>query len=316
MFIPAVMLYLWLSFGFLLDDLIKDRVNGAQMIEQLSPTNATLAKRLLRDSRSVDGWIVTFVDPPRPRGTTGPYYGVYSGINHNAEAGTALFLLSLLGTWVAAAHAATLATVAVGARRYVRTSKMNSVAPYYLMPLIPFAFFAISHYQFAYGGPNRNSAQVFIAVVAVVLYLALIWLSVTVDRIRAPSTLACLKRRRKMRIAKHSLEAAEAKSTELRVALIGDSLSTDFYVARWYNIAYRLWVKWRCNWFNGDITETPPIQSVLTRIGARTAVTAYKRASATGSVAQPRRRRFVDWNASPAPIAQRGVHDARRCYIP
>jgi lysophospholipase L1-like esterase len=295
MFIPAVMLYLWLSFGFLLDDLIKDRINGAQMIEQLSPGNATLAKRLLRDSRFVDGWIVTFVDPPKPRGTTGPYYGAYSGINHNAEAGTALFLLSLLGTWVAAAHAATLAIVAVGARRYLRTSRINSVAPYYLLPLIPFAFFAVSHYQFAYGGPNRNSAQVFIAVVAVALYLALLWLSVTVDRIRAPSTLACLKRRRKMRIRQISLETGEAKGPELRVALIGDSLSTDFHLGRWYGIAYRLWFTSRCNWFNGDTTRTPPIQGVLTRIGARTAVAAYNRASATASVTQPRRRTFVDW---------------------
>jgi hypothetical protein len=295
MFIPAVMLYLWLSFGFLLDDLIKDRINGAQMIEQLTPSNATLAKRMLRDSRFIDGWIVTFVDPPRPPGRVGPYYGAYSGINHNAEAGTAVFLLSLLGTWVAAAHAATLATVSVGARRYLRTARLNPIAPYYLLPLIPFAFFVVSHYQFAYGGPNRNYVQPLIAAVAVVLYLAMLWLSVTVDRLRAPSTLACLKRRRTMRISKCSQETGEVMSTELRVVLIGDSLSTNFHIARWHKIAYHLWFTSRCNWFDGDPSGTPPIQGVVTRIGARTAVTAYNQASATASVEQPRRRTFVDW---------------------
>ena len=291
--IPAVMLYLWLSFGFLLDDLIKDRISGAEMIDQLAPDNAELAKGLLRDSRFVDGWILTFVDPPRPPTASGAYYGIYSGIDHNAQAGTALFLLCLLGTWMAAAHAATLATVAVGARRYLRTSKLNLVTPYYLLPLIPFAFFTISHYQFAYSGHNRNNLQPIIAIVAVVFYMALIWLSVVVDRARAPSTLLSLKRHRKTQTGNG---LAGGKSVALRLVLLGDSLSTEFHVAGWHEIAYRLWFSWRRNWFNGDAAGAPPIDGVLDRVSKKGAeITAYNRASATGSVALPKGRTLMDW---------------------
>jgi hypothetical protein len=289
------MLHLWIAFGFLLDDLIKDRVRGALMLQTLSASNSVLAKSLLRDSWLVDGWVATFVDPRLSPSSVSPF-GEFTGIDLRTSASTMLILVSILGTWVAAAHASMLATVAVGARRYLYKSPAGSprVWPYYVLPLVPYFFLVASHLKFAYGGSNRNSLQPIVAALAVIFFALLVWLSLIIDSRKSPSTLRCTKRHREVRVRGDGLSDA-GREGRVRIALIGDSLSTDFHVAHWHDIAYRLWFSWRANWFNGDRKETPVIEGVVDKVANRTALTARNCATATAKVAWPRRRTLVDW---------------------
>src|SRR6266849_2708795 len=91
-FVPALLIYLWLGFGFTLGDLIWGRIRGLELITALHRPTMQYQKALFRDAGFIDGWFLTFVDKSGN--------GEYSGIKLSF-ATTAGFLVLVLGTLVA-----------------------------------------------------------------------------------------------------------------------------------------------------------------------------------------------------------------------
>jgi lysophospholipase L1-like esterase len=287
---PLTMMYLWLQFGFVFDDVIEGRIRATQMIDILSPSNRLAGQSLLHDSRFSDGWTVLFVDSP-----SSEEFGNYSGISRNSQGGTAIFLVLILGAVVAAAHGSVLALLAIGARRYHRPDSAR-LALYYGAPFAPFIVFVLSHYQFAYGGGNRNSIQFFIAGLTVAIMSFFLWLATRVDAKVDRSTILCLRRARSIGfgpatptlIGKH----ASSKST-LRVGLIGDSLSTAFHVDRRWRMLLGLWANPPGSWFVA--AEGSSFFGIVNRIAELCHVSATSFASPTAKVSRYGPRSVVDW---------------------
>jgi hypothetical protein len=111
-FVPVLLIYLWLNFGFTLHELIWGRIRGIELINALNRPIVEYQKAIFHDAGIIDGWFLAFVDTPSKH---------YSGINQTFSPMTGVFLLLMLGTFVSAAHASTLAIVSFGYRRYLRT---------------------------------------------------------------------------------------------------------------------------------------------------------------------------------------------------
>lgn len=294
-FIPAVLVYLWLGVGFTVHELIWSRMRAVEMI------NATHAltpeyKKLFRDGGWIDGWLLSFVD--RRPDIANLNEGYYSGINLQFQRWNTGFLLIVLGTLISAAHASALALVSIGCRRYLSKRQKPLLFWYYVLPLVPLAFLIWSHVQFALGGSNRNIFQIYVSVASIPLFAFLLWLSAKIDRTSDIESLQCLRRARELRL-RGSLDPLRHKPksaarTERTVALIGDSLSTAFFVGSLPPMLLRMWRGWRTNWFLSLRIEKGTDQSVLARLAAFGTITGTQHASVSASVDSGRRRNFFD----------------------
>lgn len=244
---PAILGYLWLSFGFTLDDLIETRVTGVHLIDRadgawlgpLAPDSfAGLAKSLYRDSGFIDGWFIQYIDGPGRD---------FSGIAHNFTSTTGIFLMVVLGSLVSASHASMLSVCIVGARRYLSRLVHRWTYVYYGLLLVPLAILVPSHWVFAFGGENRNWIQIYIGLATPVFTGMMVWLSLVFDGKNADGLL-CLMRQCSVRPdAASDLDAGSRP----RVVLIGDSLSTLFSVGSLPAMLPRMWGAWRHSWFHG-----------------------------------------------------------------
>jgi lysophospholipase L1-like esterase len=281
LFVPLVILYLWLDFGFLLHGLIYSRIQGIKILETLSPSTVNLGKLLFRDSGFMDGWFLSFVDPS-PTGI-----GAYSGIDHNFGKPTAAFLVIVFGTLISAAHACLIAIAFIGCRRYLRQPSSQFLSLYYVLPLLPIVFLIFSHIQFAYGGSNRNYIQLYIAFMTIPLVAILLWRSVIADREADPGSVHCLRRQRRLvspDSPDRTTQYVDSLEVSSSVSLIGDSLSTAFYVGSFPGMLSRTWRAWKGTWFVGVADGRSETRSVFERLYEVTPMSAVLHATPRAKV--------------------------------
>ncbi len=293
--VPAVLIYLWIGFGFTLGDLIWGRIHGYELITALHRPTTQYQKELFEDAGFIDGWFRTFVDKNKSGN------GDYTGIQLSFGA-IAAFMVLLLGNTVAMAHASALAILPIGCRRYLRTASNRWLYWYYLLPLVPLAVFLSSHLEFAYGGENRNWIQLYIAIMTFPLMAGLMWLSTIIDARFHPESVHCLRRQRHQVYpdasgALSSLEqmSGDRNETTLRtVSLIGDSLSTGFHLASPPSILIRLWTAWKKSWFLDGPTQDQAGLGIGARLNALGPIKAVSHASVTAGVDGGNRRTMLD----------------------
>ena len=182
---PLLLLYLWLAFGFTLHALLVGRIRGLANIADLGHETAPLERALFRDAGFIDGWFLAFVDPGD---------GTLAATDPTFRVGTATFLILVFGSLVSAGQACLLALLSIGARRYIGRKGRERLW-FYHAPLPPLLLLWLSHVQFAYGGPNYNWFQIYIAAAAPVMLGFLLWMSAAVDKSVSPTDLVCLQRR-------------------------------------------------------------------------------------------------------------------------
>jgi hypothetical protein len=144
-------------------------------------------RELLRDASWIDAWYVSFIDTEQLN---------VSGIDRTYAFYIKIIMIIVLGTQTAAAHASTLAIVSIGGRRYFTTRHKRRLVWYYVLPLGPLIFLGVAHFLFAYGGPHRNTYQLYVVAVSVALMAFLLWLSAKIDSTSYPETLQCLRHMR------------------------------------------------------------------------------------------------------------------------
>jgi len=287
--LPLATLFVWLEFGFLLDDLIEGRIRLVAMMKSFGTAHSIHAQSLLHDAGFIDGWTMTFID--KEDAETG--HGTYSGIDLKSNRGTAFFLVSVLGTWVALSHASVLAMTAIGIRRYLNAEIRMLRRMYYCLPMLPLLIFILSHWQFAYGGNNPNWMQVYVAFAAIPALAYLLWLSVKVDQSAERTSLRCLLRRNDVKLAGENLgiDGLGESHSHLRVVLLGDSLSTGFYVGSYPGMLYRMLFQWQGSWFVGNQS----ICGVTNRLAEISPIVVSSYACATAKIKGAKRRSLADW---------------------
>lgn len=309
LFVPAFMLYLWCMFGFLLHDLISARIRGVELIKALQLPTLEYQKAMFRDAGFLDGWFVAFIDQVDMVGKKIAGKD-YSGISHTFAVSSGGFLLVGLGTLVSAAHASIIAITSIGCRRYLRPRSTRWLFWYYALPFGLAMFLLVSHVQFAYGGPNRNWLQVYIALATIPLAAFLMWLSMVVDRVAAPESVSCLRRqhqfvypRSSTRVARSSRVRFVRNEGERTISLIGDSLSTSFHVSSPLAMVWRIRRSWKINWFLSLPFDNGIVPSVLERLSSVGSVTGVHHASVSAKVDDGARRSVANqlldtWNFS------------------
>ncbi|MFZ0820030.1 MAG: hypothetical protein WAM91_08160 [Candidatus Acidiferrales bacterium] len=187
LFVAALLLYSWFSFGFVFNDLLWGRFQGVELIRTLHSGPATYEDGMFRDAAFVDGWFKTFVDSGQI---------TFSGIDPSFRRATAGFLVIILGTIVSAGHASILAIVSVGWRRYWGTSRRRKLIGYCGLPFVISVLLIMSHLEFSYGGRHRNWIEWYVAVATVLIMMLFLRWSYTVDNRLFPESVGCLKRER------------------------------------------------------------------------------------------------------------------------
>ncbi|MBH5396396.1 hypothetical protein HZZ13_01010 [Bradyrhizobium sp. CNPSo 4010] len=222
-FIPILLLYLFMAYGNISHRLIASRMLGVQLACALSlaPQDAAAPKalrldeaaakcgtgnprrELLRDAGWIDAWYISFIDTEQN----------ISGIDRTYAAYIKTVMIIVLGTQIAAAHASTLAIVSIGCRRYFTTRYKRRLIWYYVLPLAPLISLGVANFLFAYGGPHRNTYQLYVVAVSITLMAFLLWLSVKIDSTSHPETLRCLRLRRQQALPKVDQATAVTAST-------------------------------------------------------------------------------------------------------
>ncbi len=287
LFVPLLLIYFWLKFGFLLDNLIEGRVEAIELVKKvkLSSENLEAIKTLFSDAGFIDGWMISFID-----GSSGDY----SGISNNSKGSTRFFLIATMGLFVSTGHACILAITIIGFRRYTNLKYKNWLTGYYLVPLLPLSLLLASHLQFVYGGINDPSIQIFTSVSVWPILFFLQWISVRIDEKQNPSSINYLRRKRMM-INFGPVLNLNGKQNELRsIALIGDSLSTSFQVNSTFKMLVSIWRDWSNSWFINGLTSKFNIKSVFERLGKYSHFVAYQHACATAKIDRNIKRNFKD----------------------
>jgi hypothetical protein len=292
-FVPVLLIYLWLSFGFILHELIWGRIRGIELIKALN--NIPLVeyqKGIFHDAGFIDGWFLKFVDTSSSN---------YSGINKIFSPVTGVFLLFVLGTFISTAHASTLAIVSFGCRRYLHTRSHRWLYWYYLLPLVPLFFLLSSHVLFAYGGDNRNWIHLYVAVVTIPLLLLLRWLAAVVDKTVYPDSVHCLRRHHLLTYFPSIERPTSWRGPEPKgevvgrtISLIGDSLSTAFHISSPPTMLVRMWGEWKRNWFLNLPREQKVHLSVVERLSSFGTITGVHHASSSAMVDNGHRRSILD----------------------
>jgi len=290
LFTPIVMIYLWLNFGFLLDSLIHTRLWAIEVLKADSSLATHYGKLLFQDSGFVDGWFLSFVD------SAGINPGDYSGIDHNSHTSTAILMLLVFGTLLSALHACMIAIVFIGCRRYLRDLSSRFLPIYYGPPLVLLVILVVSHFQFAYGGSNRNYMQLYIPAVTIIWLAILLWVSVLIDTKVDPASVECLRRQRRLVNPGPPRMGHQHRNspTVPTMALIADSLSTGFYVGSVPEMLPRMWRAWKGTWFVSEQGNQVEICSIFERLSKVTPISAIVHASARATVDAGGSRTLVD----------------------
>lgn len=171
--IPVVLLYLWLEFGFVLDDLIKWRAEAWTRLSEMGETNRASG---FNDGGYIDGWFMSF----RP---------LQHSIQTTFLLGSVFFFCLMYCPLLAANHACALILLFIGARRSLSNipdpSLLHKVTVR-IFPWLALSVLIMSHLQFRYGGPNPNWMQPVVGVL--VLILAGLLLHHAHQRMRSQST--------------------------------------------------------------------------------------------------------------------------------
>jgi hypothetical protein len=185
-FIPILLVFLFMAFGYISHRLIAGRMLGIEIgcalpgqLQSCGLSGSSPYQELFRDASWIDGWYTAFID-------TDDVNGNVSGIDRTYSGFIRILLILVLGTFTAAAHASALAMVSIGCRRYFATRQVRLLVCYYLLPLLPLTFLVVNHFLFAYGGPHRNLYQLYVAIVSVPLMAFLLWLSARIDKTSYP----------------------------------------------------------------------------------------------------------------------------------
>jgi DNA-binding winged helix-turn-helix (wHTH) protein len=157
-FVMAVILvYLWLDFGFVLDDLIKSRSKAWRLLSRMQRSSRAAA---FYDGGFLDGWFLLF---RRAEHT----------IDRTFLLGSAFFFTAIYCPLFAVNHAFAIRLLAVGASRLATEIEKLSTLKLLVegIPWLGAATIALSHVQFRIGGRNPNWAQLVVgALTLVVLY--------------------------------------------------------------------------------------------------------------------------------------------------
>lgn len=276
-FVPILLIYLWLRFGFLLDDLIEERKQAVTIIfeSNLESQFKDAAKAIFNDGGFIDGWILSYEDQP----------GLdYSGIEPSFKDSTKVFLIITLGLFISSGHASIMALTIIGIRRYVDLNHKNWLFLYYLLPLLPLGLLLSSNLQYVYGGSNDTDVSIFVALSVWPILMFLLWKALKVDNKRYPLSINKLKRNRALHHPGPKYSSSRKKKTPHFVALMGDSLSTGFHVNTFPKMFYSFWFSWKGNWYIDTLESNNAVQSVFERIGGYTPFTAFQHACATAQV--------------------------------
>jgi hypothetical protein len=134
--VPLVLIYLWLDFGFVLDDLIKWRA-AAWM--EIANTGDMVRASAFNDGGFMDGWFMCF----RP---------MEHAIRTNFVIGSAFFFCVMYYPLFAAIHACAFTLLRVAVRPLPSTKCR-------LLPWLAALAIGLSHVQFWVGGSNPNWGQ-------------------------------------------------------------------------------------------------------------------------------------------------------------
>jgi hypothetical protein len=156
--IAVILIYLWLDFGFMLDDLIKSRSEARRLLSRMQGSSRAAA---FNDGGFVDGWFLLF----RPAEHT---------IDRTFLLGSAFFFTAIYCPLFAVNHAFAIRLLTVGASRLATLIEKLSMLKVLVegIPWLGAMTIVISHVQFRIGGRNPNWAQLVVgALTLVVLYL-------------------------------------------------------------------------------------------------------------------------------------------------
>jgi hypothetical protein len=159
--LAGLLLYFWLEFGFVLDDLIKWRAEAWTLI---AATGHTARASGFNDGGYVDGWFMAF----RP---------AEHAINTRFAAGAIFFFCLFYCPIIAAAHACSVVLPWIAARQVIDDSNempWHHRCMLYVMTVVALVVLIASHLQFRYGGPNPNWMQPVVLVLTVACVYLLI----------------------------------------------------------------------------------------------------------------------------------------------
>jgi DNA-binding winged helix-turn-helix (wHTH) protein len=145
--LAAMLIYVWLNFGFVLDDLIKWRV---QAWKEVAATGDLVRASAFNDGGFMDGWFMCF----RP---------AEHAINTNFVLGSAFFFSVVYYPLFAANHACAVLLLRTRARSIWLA----------ILPWLAGSAILASHLQFWLGGPNPNWGQPVVIGLALVIASAL-----------------------------------------------------------------------------------------------------------------------------------------------
>jgi tRNA A-37 threonylcarbamoyl transferase component Bud32 len=139
------LVYLWLEFGFKLDDLIKWRAQAWHLLAALGATDRASE---FNDGGFLDGWFMCF----RP---------LEHSIRTGFVAGSAIFLSCVYCPLFALNHACSVTLPLIASKRLARSIRPGLVraGATWAVPLTITALIALSHLQFRFGGRNPNWLQ-------------------------------------------------------------------------------------------------------------------------------------------------------------
>ena len=142
--LPLLLAGLWLQFGYLLDEVIQDRINCSLLLTELGQTESNYIsspKSLFNDAGLVDGWFLAFV---KAHHSVDAQYAFF----------TSLIFGFVVGGFLGATHACIFGLLLIGRHRF----RPNGSVMRWFEAAYVFIFFIIllSHFLFAYGGHNQN----------------------------------------------------------------------------------------------------------------------------------------------------------------
>lgn len=223
--IPATLLFFWLQFGYLLDQLIENRSALWLMTTTFTDTQkGTLSDKvwnfqnLLFDAGLIDGWFALF------------HYR-YSGIRESLTFANYFFPPLIFGLLVGCSHAAVLSVLAVGARRFATTNISKIL--YTVLIVFASGILISSHIQFAYGGNNPNWLVFFAAAFTVAFTFLFCQIA---NRFDATET-------------QDKVLESELRDRLMHVSVIGDSLTTNFFVSSPLAMIWRIRTGCDQSWF-------------------------------------------------------------------
>jgi DNA-binding winged helix-turn-helix (wHTH) protein len=155
--VAVVIIYVWLDFGFVLDDLIKLRSKAWRLLSGMQQSSRAAA---FNDGGFLDGWFLLF----RPAEHV---------IDRSFLWGSAFFFTTIYCPLIAVNHAFAIRLVAVAAGRLAIQAEKFPILKLLIegIPWLGAAAIAFSHIQFRIGGRNPNWAQLLVgALTLVVLY--------------------------------------------------------------------------------------------------------------------------------------------------